>query len=633
MAAPIRESAAARRLTAPADTPIVVGVAALGLLLVAASVLIALRGGMPTPERLAVRNALMIGAPVAVGLYAWHEATHARFGRLLVAVGMGWGLVALCATTAALPYSVGRMTAWVAEIAFAYLILAFPSGRLPGRPDRLLVGAVTVLIGILYLPTGFLVERFPVPTVYVTCTADCPPNAFTLLASTPGWITDGVLPVRDAITVVLTVLIAWRLAYRLEHATRLMRRALLPVLLCAIVRILSLGSSLVLRRAGIIDDGDATWLADTFALSLPLMSLGFLAGLLSWRLYAADALLLLAQRLRAAHTTEERRSAIAKVVMDPSLELVYRRPRGSDGWITADGWPARLPQDDPDRAVTVIESDTGPVAALVHDTGLTEQRAFLEAVGCFALVWDENQRLADRVDTSNDELQESRARILAAADNERRRIERDLHDGGQQRLVALRIRLQLAEEMMAKSPAGAREMLQRLARDVDGVLEELRSLAAGVYPAALSAHGLRDAVRAVTVESPLAVHVEVKGTNRYPDEIEAAVYFCCLEALQNVAKHAPGSTQVWLMLELGDDLRFEVRDDGPGFDVECTSRRGLDNMRDRVAALGGRFELVSAPGRGTRIRGSLPGTPRVRTPQPSQGGGSELLLADERGGT
>ena len=632
MAAPIRESAAARRLTAPADTPIVVGVVVLGLLLVAASVLITLRGGMPTPERLAVRNALMVGAPVAVGLYAWREATHARFGRLLVVAGIAWGVIALCATTAALPYSVGRMAAWAAEVALVYLTLSFPSGRLPGRPDRLLVGAFAALIGILYLPTGFLVEQFPVPTYYVTCTADCPANALTLLASTPAWITDGVIPVREAITVLLTALIAWRLAYRLGHATRLMRRTLLPVFICAIVRVISLGTWIVLRRAGIADDGSAPLAAATLALSLPLMSLGFLVGLLSWRLYAADALLLLAQRLRAAHSIEERRSAIAKAVMDPSLELVYPRPREADGWVTADGWPARLPEDDPDRAVLVIESEAGPVAALVHDAGLNEQRAFLDAVGGFALVWDENQRLAERVDTSNDELQESRARILAAADNERRRIERDLHDGGQQRLVALRIRLQLAEEMMAKSPAGAREMLQRLARDVDDVLEELRSLAAGVYPAALTAHGLPDAVRAAATESPLPVHVAVNGSQRYPDEVEAAVYFCCLEAMQNVAKHAPGSTRIWVVIDLDSDLRFEVRDDGPGFDVEATQRRGLDNMRDRVAALGGRFELVSAPGGGTRIRGRLPGAPRVRAPQPPQRGGSELLLADERGG-
>ena len=116
------------------------------------------------------------------------------------------------------------------------------------------------------------------------------------------------------------------------------------------------------------------------------------------------------------------------------------------------------------------------------------------------------------------------------------------------------------------------------------------------------------------------MHVKVSGSERYPDEVEAAVYFCCLEAMQNVAKHAPGSTRIWVVLELGSDLRFEVRDDGPGFDVETTQRRGLDNMRDRVAALGGRFEVVSATGGGTRIRGWLPSAPRVRTPQPPQGG-------------
>ncbi len=626
-------NARAGRLTSGrADTATVVVVGALGLALAAASVTIALRGGMPQPGWLAVRNALMILAPIAVGLYAWREATHARFGRLLVLAGLFWSLVGLTATTDALPYSIGRMAAWVAEIGLAYLILAFPSGRLPGRPDRLLMAAVTLLMGVLYIPTGFLVDHFPVPTYVVTCSADCPANALSLLASTPAWITDGVVPVREAITVVITGLIAWRLVQRLRHATRLMRRALWPVLVCAIVRITSLGTWIVLRRAGVIDDGSAIWLADTLALSLPLMSAGFLAGLLSWRLYAADALLLLAQRLRAAHTTEERRVAISQVVRDPSLELVFARPGDGGGWVTADGWPAELPGEEHGRAITVIESDAGPVAALVHDTALSEQRSFLEAVGGFALVWDENQRLAERVDTSRGELQESRARILAAADNERRRIERDLHDGGQQRLVALRIRLQLAEEMMAKSPSGAREMLHQLARDVDGVLEELRSLAAGVYPAALSAHGLRDAVRAAAAESPLPVHVDVKGAARYSDAVEAAVYFCCLEAMQNAAKHAPGS-HVRMMLELGTDLRFEVSDDGPGFDIESSDRRGLHNMRDRVSALGGRLEVVSAPGTGTRIRGWLPAAPRVRPPQPAQRRGTELLLADEHSST
>ena len=143
------------------------------------------------------------------------------------------------------------MAAWVAGGRARLPDAVVPLGTAArADPDRLLVGAFAALIGILYLPTGFLVEQFPVPTYYVTCTADCPANALTLLASTPAWITDGVIPVREAITVLLTALIAWRLAYRLGHATRLMRRTLLPVFICAIVRVISLGTWIVLRRAG-----------------------------------------------------------------------------------------------------------------------------------------------------------------------------------------------------------------------------------------------------------------------------------------------------------------------------------------------------------------------------------------------
>jgi signal transduction histidine kinase len=246
------------------------------------------------------------------------------------------------------------------------------------------------------------------------------------------------------------------------------------------------------------------------------------------------------------------------------------------------------------------------VAALVHDAALLEQRSFVEAVGAYALVWDENERLAARVDSSTTELRASRARILAAADQERRRIERDLHDGGQQRLVALRIRLQLAEEMMASGPDGAPELLGRLADDVDGILEELRHLAAGVFPARLVAHGLPDAVRAAAMESPLPVQVTIDGATRYPPETETAAYFCCVEALQNVAKHAAGATSAHVLLVLDGDLVFEVSDDGPGFDPYEVDAHGLMNMRDRLAALGGRLEIESAPGSGTRVRGVLP---------------------------
>jgi signal transduction histidine kinase len=604
----------------------VCAIAALGLSLATGAVVVALSGDMPNPGWLAFRNAVSILAPIGVGLYAWRDATHARFGRLLVIGGLVWSVVALSAATEPIPYSLGRVAAWIFEVGIIYLFLAFPSGRLPGRADRALVLAAALLIALLYLPTALLVDHFPAPAITVSCDASCPANAFTLVEATPGWVTDGVIPVREVLSILLPLLVVWRLAYRLRHATPLMRRALTPVLVVAMFRLLTLAVSILLRRADIVSDDGLAWLTGVLSLSLPLISVGFFAGLVAWRMYAADALLLLAHRLRVAPDAEARHAAIALAVKDPSLDLAFARPFGG-GWVDAHGWPYRLPGPGDGRSVTLISDASGPLAALVHDETLREQRAFVEAVGAFALVWDENEQLAERVDSSRGELRASRARIIAAADEERRRIERDLHDGGQQRLVALRIRLQLAEEMMARSPAGAQELLHRLAKDVDGVLEELRALAAGVFPAALAAHGLPEAIRTASQQSPLPVHVMIKGDRRYAQDAETAAYFCCLEALQNVAKHATGATAAWVLLELDGDLVFEVRDDGPGFDPGAADAHGLVNMRDRVAALGGALEVLSSPGCWTRIRGRLPAG--VGGPEPAQDAGTELLLADE----
>ena len=608
---------------------IVGGLAGLGALLSACAVVLALGGGMPDPEWLAARTALAIAAPIAVGLYAWREGAHARFGRLLILSGLLWSLVALATTTDPVPYSVGRVIAWVSEVAIIFLVLAFPSGRLPGRADRMLVGAGALLIGVLYVPTALLVDHFPAPSPYASCSADCPANALALVDTTPAWVTDGVLPVREVLSILLALLVVWRLAYRLRRTTPLMQRALAPVFAVAMLRLVILAAAILARRADLFGDDVLVWLTGALSLTLLLISLGFLAGLVAWRLYAADALLLLAQRLRVAPDAEARHAAIALAVKDPSLDLAFARPSGG-GWVDARGWPYQLPEAGDGRSTTLISDGGVPLAALIHDDALREQRAFVEAVGAFALVWDENERLTERVDSSRGELRASRARILAAADDERRRIERDLHDGGQQRLVALRIRLQLAEDMMARSPAGAQEMLHRLAEDVDGVLEELRGLAAGVFPAMLAAHGLPDAIRTASQQTALPVHVVIQGDRRYPPETETAAYFCCLEALQNVAKHATGATAVWLLLELDGDLVFEVRDDGPGFDPGATDGHGLVNMRDRVAALGGTLAVLSAPRSGVRIRGRLPAG--VGGPEPAQDAGPELLLADENRG-
>lgn len=219
----------------------------------------------------------------------------------------------------------------------------------------------------------------------------------------------------------------------------------------------------------------------------------------------------------------------------------------------------------------------------------------------------QNERLAADLEASLNELQLSRARIIASADLERRRIERDLHDGAQQRLVALRVRLGLVQELLRSEPARGNELLSELGADVEAALEEVRLLARGVYPSLLADGGLVAALRTVARSSPLQVTVRGRGINRFRDDVETAVYFACMEALQNAVKHGQRDTAVLISLDLNGGLRFAVTDDGVGFPVEATPPGvGLGNMRDRIEAVGGALEIESTPGVGTTVRGLVP---------------------------
>ncbi len=211
------------------------------------------------------------------------------------------------------------------------------------------------------------------------------------------------------------------------------------------------------------------------------------------------------------------------------------------------------------------------------------------------------------LEQANADLQASRARIVATGDAERRKIERNLHDGAQQHLVALAVNLRLAKDIVGEDPEGAVEMLDALADAVKETIQELRDLAHGIYPPLLMDSGIPEALRAAASRSPLSVSVDADGVGRYPSEHEAAVYFCCLEALQNAAKHAPEASVRIEVREADGRLRFSVTDDGPGFDVAAaTAGHGYVNMSDRLGAIGGTVDWRSAPGEGATIRGDLP---------------------------
>jgi signal transduction histidine kinase len=219
------------------------------------------------------------------------------------------------------------------------------------------------------------------------------------------------------------------------------------------------------------------------------------------------------------------------------------------------------------------------------------------------------QASLDEVRRQAEELRASRARIVAASDAARRQIERNLHDGAQQHLVALAVNLRLVQQLAEADPATAKEMLAQLGHDVQDAVQELRSLAHGIYPPLLVDRGLAEALAAAAGRAALPTEVDAAGTGRYPQDVEAAVYFCCLEALQNAGKHAGESAtakvRVW---EEAGGLLFEVSDDGAGFDpaARSTPGAGFVNMGDRVGAIGGSVGVESSPGKGTRISGRIP---------------------------
>ena len=265
---------------------------------------------------------------------------------------------------------------------------------------------------------------------------------------------------------------------------------------------------------------------------------------------------------------------------------------------------ASHPDLDPDRTIAEAIGDPTPQAA---NRTAPEADPFIRALRAAALLQRDRARLAGDLTASRRSLSASRTRILEAADAERRRLERDLHDGVQQQLLGLRLKLDVAAETIKHEPATGERMLAAVGDQIDEVLTTLRSLARGIYPAVLSERGLPDAIKSAARTSPVPVTVRCKGVGRYRQEIEVAVYFCCLEALQNVAKHAGRGAHATVTLSAPDGaLVFGVCDVGTGFDVGTAPRgSGLGNMTDRMEAIGGTLTVTSAAGEGTAVVGRV----------------------------
>jgi signal transduction histidine kinase len=561
-------------------------------------------GGTVALEALA--RGLIVGVPLAVALFACSRPAHARFGRQLLAVSGLWWLASLSASSSPLLYSVGRVAGWLAELGLVYTLLAFPGGALRGRFDRGLVAVTGALVATLYLPTSLLVARYPQPSPWASCTVHCPHNAFMIVGSQPAFVNGFVHVLREAITVAVFLLVAGVLAGRIRDANPLMRRTLTPVLVAAIGRLIVFVVALLARRVapGSPLTDVAVWL---LAFALPAIAVAFLIGLIRWYLFVAAGIRTVNARLLRTTGPEQVQEILAEAFEDPGLQIAsWSAARRS--WIAPDGNPLPQPAADSGRRLTEVRDGRRRVVAILHDVALREDTAFVEASAAAASVAFASDRVASRTAGMVRELRASRARILAAADSERRRIERDLHDGAQQRLVALCIHLELAAEKAELDHPEEAAALRELAMEVEQALDEIRSLTHGIYPATLLEQGLAAAVQSVALRSPVPTSVEVDGLGEYPDEISTAVYFCCVEALQNVAKHATGAGSAQIVLrETESALCFSVSDDGPGM-LEADARvgAGMLNMRDRMTTVGGQLTVGSRDGRGTRVSGRVP---------------------------
>ncbi len=294
-------------------------------------------------------------------------------------------------------------------------------------------------------------------------------------------------------------------------------------------------------------------------------------------------------------------------------------------------WPTGVSEDEAfDRTVTVVhQGETVGDISVAKEEGeaLTEaDEQLLNDLASQAALALRNARLADELQERLEELRASRQRIVTAQDRERRRIERDIHDGAQQQLVAMAINLGLAKTLVGTDPEGASRVLEQLQGDTREVLETLRDLARGLFPPVLVESGLVPALQAHVAKMGLEAQVvtDSVATTRFDPQVEAAVYFCCREALQNASKHAPG-TPVTVRVVADDGwLVFSVSDSGPGFDPATVAEgSGLRNLADRLEALGGHLEIRSAPGHGTTIGGRVP----ARRPHGGNGGAAGPLVA------
>ena len=535
----------------------------------------------PPPPQLPL-HLISTAGYAAAGAVAWRQRPSSKLGPLLLAT----------AAATLIPLLQGALPAWLTiaglwlgglpALLLAVLLLSFPDGQLHQRVDRLIIGAGALLVvglGFLFLASNNA-SFFRFSSLFRD--VDAGPRAALLAGAVLMWI------------------VVARTVWRWAQATGPSRRALAPVPFAALWY---LGASVGNASAALgVPPAGAAWFGWALSAYEPLVPMAFLVGLLRVRFARGDVgdlVVLLDEEL----TPAQLESALARALGDRSLQVLYWVP---DLETYAD--VAGRPRDVPDHGshVTVVEADGAPLAALLHDAGSIQERELVDAVTAAARLALVRSQLQARVQAQLEDVRASRARIVEATDVERRRIERDLHDGAQQRLVTLGMTLKMAERaaQAADSPELA-DLLAEASAELHDATAELRELARGIHPTILTDEGLEPALRSLSERASVPAHLSTSLNGRLPGPIEATGYFLVSEALANVAKHARATSAHVHARRNGDALVIEVIDDGVGgADLEAGS--GLRGLTDRVAAVGGELSIHSPRGGGTLLRAELP---------------------------
>jgi len=554
--------------------------------------------GSGTTSFRAASTVLAAWAFLAAGVATWSRRPRNRLGPLMVAA-----CFALLARQFRYSHDALAFTTFFAlgELGYAlvaHTALAYPSGRVTDRAEQLFlkVAYTTALafpLAILLVHDGRERLRYfdSFPRKSLLLVSDRPDLA--------GFLQDAYAVVAYGL---LAAIFIGLIARRLWRATPRARRILSPLLLAAVVAALRAVFDSVLTFSTPTPSfvlGNLFWWQIAGLIALPL---ALFAGLLRARLAHATV----GDLVLHLENTPPRgiRDALARALGDPTLEVVFWLPERRE-YVDVDGRPVEVPADRPDRAVTQLDQGGEPLVALVHDPTLRDEPELVESASAAARLALENARLHAEVQAQLAKVKESRARIVSAADEQRRRIERDLHDGAQQRLVALALELKSAARRLGgHADRDVERLLAAAAEEVHVAVEELRELAGGIHPGILTQGGLAVALDALASKGSVPVTVDAK-LERLRPEIEATAYFVASEALTNVAKHAQASgARVKALLEDGK-LVIEVADDGIG-GAAAEGGTGLRGLADRVEAQGGSLRIDSPPGGGTRIIGEIP---------------------------